>query len=147
MKTAKHFVFLSLFIFCANALVVAQSGNLSEIFKQHLNETNQQVKATDDADEKRAILNESFSKLLLTINRIDSTANLSDDERSLLLSFKEELQDKKSELNGEDGYDEVLDEDLDDFSDYSQQAMEQARRYITISVTTALLILIILLLL
>jgi hypothetical protein len=41
----------------------------------------------------------------------------------------------------------LADEDLDDFTDYSQQDMEQASRNITISLTTALLIIIILLLL
>lgn len=147
MKTIKATLFLAIFAFTFQSAAFAQSGNFSDIFKQHFNETVQQVKSSDDPDEKRAYLNQSFDKMLNAIDRIENSAVLSEDESAQLLSFKEDIEEKKSELNGLDGFDEIVDEDLDDFSNFSQQAMEQANRTITLSLTTALLIVLILLLL
>jgi hypothetical protein len=146
MKTIR-FITASIFLlFAAQSMAVAQSTNITETFKKHFNETVQQVQQTENADEKRFILNESFTKMLTSIDRIESMATLSDDESALLSAYKNDLLEKKNELNGLDGFDRVLDEDLDEFSNFSQDFMEQANRTITIGVTTALLILIILLL-
>lgn len=125
----------------------AQNHSLTETLKEHMNETVVHVKAAENADEKRSILNESFDKLITALNRIEARANFSEDELAQLQLLKDDIQERSSELNGLDGYDEVADADLDDFSEYSQQMMEQANRNITISLTTALLIVIILLLL
>ncbi|MBP3193775.1 hypothetical protein [Natronogracilivirga saccharolytica] len=125
----------------------AQSVNITESFKKHFNETVQAVHETDDADEKRAILNESFNKMISVIDRIESAVSLTEDENAILATYKYDLEKKKNQLNGLDGYDQVVDKDLDDFSNFSQDMIEQASRTITIGVTTALLILIILLLL
>lgn len=126
---------------------VAQTANLTETFKIHFNETVENVKETESAVDKKKLLNESFNKLIAAIDLIESRASLSDYERTEIATYKIELKEKLNELNGLDGFDEVADEDLDDFSDYSQDSMEQANSTITIGVTTALLILIILLLL
>ncbi|MCC5941026.1 MAG: hypothetical protein JJU37_05740 [Balneolaceae bacterium] len=147
MNKVKLIVLLSFLIFFTHSFAMAQSSNLTETFKEHFNETVQQVKTSDDAEEKRTILNNSFSKMLSAVDKIEREINLSDSERDKLIAFKDEIESRQNELNGADGYDEVVDEDLDDFSDYSQQSMEQASRNITISLTTALLIVIILLLL
>lgn len=85
--------------------------------------------------------------MIKAIDRVESAGEWTSDERNQLNSLKADIQDKMNELNGDDGFDEILDEDLIDFSDYSQQMMEQANRNITISLTTAILIVIILLLL
>ncbi len=85
--------------------------------------------------------------MTVAIERIESKANLSEKESAQLASYKSEIQDKKSELNGTDGFDKVLDKDLNDFSDYSQQHFEQADRTVTIGLTAALLIVLILILL
>jgi hypothetical protein len=146
MKTIR-FILTSIFLlFVAQSMAVAQSTNITETFKKHFNETVQQVQQTENADEKRFILNESFTKMLDSIDRIESVANLSENESAMLSSYKNGLLEKQNELNGLDGFNEVLDEDLDDFSNFSQDYMEQANRTVTIGVTTALLILIILLL-
>lgn len=147
MISIKHILLFSLLIFSTQSFVTAQSMGFTETFKEHFNTTVQQVKSADDADEKRSILNESFTRMLHAVEQIEEKANLNDSERNMLLAYKSEIESRQNELNGIDGYDEVVDEDLDDFSDYSQQAMEQASRTITISLTTALLIIIILLLL
>lgn len=129
------------------SVAVAQSVNLTETFKKSFNETFEEVQYTESADEKRTILNEKFSKMINVIDRIESKANLSEDESNQLSSYKAGLLEKQNELNGLDGFDEILDEDLDDFSEYSQQFFEQANRTITIGVGTAILIAILLLVL
>lgn len=125
----------------------AQNGNLSDIFKTHMNETVQNVKSSDSADEKRAILDESFNKMLKAVDKIEDNATMSDKEQSQLKAFRNTIEDKSNQLNGLKGFKRVADEDLEEFSDYSQQAMEQADRTLTISLTTLLLVVIILLLL
>jgi len=146
MKTLKAGLLFTIILFtCQTA--IAQSGSFSEIFKQHFNETAEKVEQAETAEEKRTYLNDSFDNMLTAINRIERTANLSDDEQAQLISFKEDIEERKSELNGLDGFDEIVDEDLDDFSNFSLEMMEQANRTITLSLTTALLIVLILLLL
>ncbi|MCH8558551.1 MAG: hypothetical protein LAT84_12045 [Balneolia bacterium] len=125
----------------------ASAQSLNEVLKQHMNETVQQVKATDDADEKRSILNASYENMLETASLIEKRVTLNEDEAAQIALLKSEINDRANQLNGLDGYERISDEDLDEFSDYSQQAMEQANRTLTISLTTALLIVIILLLL
>ncbi len=147
MKTL-YTILASMLLVCAiQTTSFAQSTDVTETFKKHFNETVQAVHATDNADEKRAILNESFSKMINVIDQIESRASLTEDEIANLNSYKLDLTEKMNELNGLDGFDEIMDEDLDDFSNFSQDFIEQANRTITIGIGTALLILIILLLL
>jgi hypothetical protein len=61
--------------------------------------------------------------------------------------FKAALQEKQDELAGSNGYVRVSDEQLNAFSDYVVQDMEQAAETITISLVAALLIIIIIILL
>src|SRR5690554_5290048 len=147
MKSIKIICYAIAFLFSIQTAAVAQSDNISEIFKEHINKTAQEVKSTDNPDEKRALLNDSFERMLTAIEKIETRASLTEAELARLEAMKVEIEDRSNQLNGLDGYDEVMDEDLDDFNDYSQQSMEQARRTITISVTTLLLVIIILLLL
>lgn len=147
MRTIRLITTTILLIFAIQSMAVAQTTNITETFKKHFNETVQKVQQTDSEDEKRVILNESFTKMITAIDRIEAQENLSEDQIAQLHSYKLGIEEKQNELNGLDGFDEVLDEDLDDFSNFSQQFIEQANRTITIGVTTALLILIILLLL
>lgn len=147
MKTLYTIITSILIVFTIQTVSFAQSADVTETFKKHFNETVEEVKETDKADEKRVILNESFDKMITAINRIESRASLSEDESAQLASYKLDLTEKINELNGQDGFDEIMDEDLDEYSDYAQDSMEQANRTVTIGVTTALLILIILLLL
>ncbi len=147
MRTIYLLISFIFMLFAIQPMAVAQSTNVTETFKKHFNETVQQVQQTDNADEKRLILNESFTKMITSLDRIKLRANLTEDEIAQVNSFRSEISDKQNELNGLDGFDEVVDEDLDDFSNYAQDFMEQANKTITIGVTTALLILIVLILL
>lgn len=147
MKTL-HIITVSVFLaFAVQSAAVAQSINLTETFKKSFNETVQDVRETENATEKRALLNDSFSKMIKVIERIESEAKLSADESAWIGSYKSEIQEKKSELNGVDGFNRVMDKDLNNFSDYSQHYMEQADRTITIGLTAVLLIILILILL
>ncbi len=147
MRTLNIILTSILFVCTIQTVSFAQSANVTETFKKHFNETVEKVHDTDNADEKRAILNESLNKMITAIDKIESKASLTEDESANLNSYKLDLTEKLNELNGLDGFDEVVDEDLDEYSDYAQDSMEQANRTVTIGVTTALLILIILLLL
>lgn len=146
MKTLYTFLASILLLFAFQTAAYAQSTNVTETFKKHFNETVQDVQNTEDADEKRAILNESFNKMIDVLDRIERMESLTEEESAGLHTYRVGLNEKVSELNGMDGFDEIVDEDLDDFSNYSQDFIEQADRTITIGVTTALLILIVLLL-
>lgn len=134
-------------LFGSVSITDAQSTDVTETFKKHFNQTVQQVHRAECPDEKRMILNESFSNMIEAIDLIEARANLSDDEKAMLSSFRNDVSDRQSELNGLDGFEQVEDADLDEFSNFSQDLMEQANRTVTLSVTTALLIIIILLLL
>lgn len=147
MKTIRLLITTALLLFAIQSIGVAQTGNITEMFKKHFNETVLQVQETESADEKRTILNDSFTKIIVAVDRIDSLTDLSEEKVAQLNYYKMGIVEKQNELNGLDGFDEVVDEDLEDFSEYSQQFIEQANNTITIGVTTALLILIILLLL
>lgn len=146
MKALHSVLAAMLVVFAIQSISYAQSSNVTESLKNHFNETVQAVHETDDVDEKRTILDDSFNRMITALNRIESLATLTEEENSVLLSYKFDLTEKQSELNGMDGFDEVMDDDLNDFSDYSQNFIEQANRTLTIGVSTAVLILIILLL-
>ncbi len=147
MKTLYTILAAVLLVCAIHTESFSQSVNITESFKMHFNETVKTVHKTDNADDKRALLNESFNKMIATIDRIEALASLTEDESTILASFRFDLTEKLSELNGLDGFDQIVDNDLNDFSNFSQDMIEQANRTITIGVTTALLILIILLLL
>lgn len=147
MKTIKFLTACILLIFSLQTISVAQTDRAADHLKKYINETVQKVENTDSAEEKRAILNSSFDQLITAVERAESMNRFSDEESGALTWFKNSITEKQNELNGLDGFDEIQDEDLDDFSNYVQQDMEQANRYITISISTALLIILILLLL
>ncbi|MGM0547525.1 MAG: hypothetical protein ACQEST_12480 [Bacteroidota bacterium] len=134
-------------VFAIQSFALAQSIDITETFKKSFNETVQKVQSTKNADEKRMLLNDSFSNMITVIERIESKATLSDDEVAQLNAYKSDIQEKKAELNGIDDFNRIQDKALNDFSDYSQQYFEQADRTITIGLTAALLIVLILLLL
>lgn len=146
MKSIKTFIYATFLLLMFQTSAFAQSGNLSETFKENFNQTVERVGEAESADEKRVILNNSFNKMVKVIDRIESTGDISEENRSALAAYKSNITEKSDQLNGLNGFDDIADEDLDDFSDYSQQDMEQANRSITIGVTTALLIILILLL-
>ncbi|MCH8496441.1 MAG: hypothetical protein LAT57_12530 [Balneolales bacterium] len=147
MKTVYTLLSALILVFTVQTVSFAQSTDLVETFKKHFNNTVETVKKTDDPAKKRTILNNSFDKMISTIDQIESLGTLTEDDHGRLNVLKLGLIEKQNELNGVEGFNEITDENLDEFSDYAQDYLEQANnRTITIGVTTAILILLVLLL-
>jgi hypothetical protein len=104
------------------------------------------VKATTDPSQKRAILNDKFQNMSKALDMVRSSPLVSKTDRAGIDRVKASLQEKQDELAGMNGYTRVSDDQLNAFSDYVVQDMEQADKTITISVVAALLIVIIIIL-
>ena len=117
-------------------------GELQKYFSDAANK----VKATENPVEKRQILTDSFQDMSKAMDKIQNSGLISDNDRTELFSLSITLQDKQDELAGVNGYERVSDSQLNNFSNYVVQSMEQADQTITISLVAALLILIVLIL-
>jgi ABC-type transporter Mla subunit MlaD len=124
----------------------ANAGGKDELQKYFSNVA-LKVKATENASQKREILNESFQSMSKALDKVQSLALISKDDRVGIDRFKATLQEKQDELAGNNGFVRVSDEQLNDFSDYVVQDMEQAAVMITISVVALLIILLLVVLL
>lgn len=147
MKLIKTLLFTAALCLVLTPVLFAQTTNVSETFKTHFNKTVVDVSETASPYEKRALLNKSFNKMLSAVERIESSGSLSAEELTTLDAFKFDIVEKSDELNGLNGFPGILDGQLDNFSKYTQQDMEQAvDRTITLTLGTVLLIILILLL-
>ncbi len=128
--------------------VMVQAGNAGgkDDIQKYFNDTACKVKATDNPAQKREILDKSLQTMSKALDRVESSGLISQDDRPGIDRFKTALQEKQDELTGTNGYERVPDGQLNAFSDYVVQDMEQAAQTITISVVTLLLIVIILVL-
>ena len=123
----------------------AYAGGKTELQK-YFNGTANKVKATENASEKRKILNESFQTMSEALDMVQSSGLMSKDDLVGIDRFKTTLQEKQDELEGSNGFERVSDEQLNAFSDYVVQDMEQADVIVTVSLVTLLLIAILLVL-
>lgn len=135
-----------LIAFALQSAAVAQGNNATEKIKNYINSTVQKVEKEENVTEKRAILNKSFDKMIGAFDRI-SKMNIPDTDAEAIIQLKNDIAEKRNELNGMEGFKRVDDSNLNNFAHYVQDDFEQADRTIVIGVTTALLIVIILLLL
>jgi len=126
--------------------IPVNAGGKSELQKHFSNAANK-VKATENASEKRKILDESFQSMSKTLDKVQSSGLISNEDRLSLDRFKATLQEKQYELAGINGYERVTDAQLNAFSNYVVQDMEQAAETITISVVALILIIILVVLL
>jgi hypothetical protein len=117
-------------------------GDLQKYFSDAANK----VKATDNPSEKRAILNESFHTMSKALVMVQGSTSMSKDDGVGIDRFIAALQEKQDELAGTNGYVRVPDAQLNAFSEYVVQDMEQADQIITISLVTLLLIIILIVL-
>jgi hypothetical protein len=129
--------------------VLVQAGNAQEKDKiqKYFNDTACKVKTTTDPAQKREILDKSLQTMFKALDRVESSGLISQDDRAGINRFKTTLQDKQDELKGTNGFERVADANLNAFSDYVVQDMEQADRFISISLVALLLIIIIVILL
>ncbi len=130
-------IFLSLLFF-----QTAKAGNPQKELKDYLNNEVQKVKQTDDAVQKRMMLNNLFIKLDKAINIAKETHVLSDEDASGMQKLQKIIKDGKAELNGENGFVKVEDQNLNRFADYTVQQMEQSTIVLSISLVALILIII-----
>lgn len=150
MRLAGHiFASLALVVGLALAAPVAQAdANPHDRLKKHVRDVVQTVKAAPTAAEKREILDDELRTMIAALDRAERMAtSLSEDDRAGIDALRARLQEKLDQLHGRDGYEAVPDGQLDTFADYVQQDFERADNTITLSLTTALLIVILLILL
>lgn len=141
---------ISLMAFLLTGLQVsafAQANDASTKLKKYINTMVHKVEKAEEPAQKRAIMNDSFDKMIKAFEKVGSMKHVSEEDRSGIAGLKSIITDKKDELNGLNGYDAVKNNQLNNFANYVQQDLEQADKEITISVTVLLLIIIILLLL
>jgi len=127
-------------------LVQAVAAGGKEDIQKYFSNAACKVKATIDPVQKRDLLDQSLQTMSKALDRVEGSGLVAQTDRAGLHRFKTTLQAKHEELLGLNGYERVADAQLNAFSDYVVQDMEQAERYITISLVSALLIIIILIL-
>ena len=115
--------------------------------KKYFSDTASKVKATADPAKKREVLDTSFRTMFKALDRVERSGLISKDDRAGIDRFKTTLQEKQDELLGRNGLERVSDTQLNAFSDYVIQDMEQAAQTVTIGLVSALLIIIIIILL
>jgi hypothetical protein len=113
--------------------------------RDHFHETALDVKATEDPTQKREILTRSLGDMTRAIGMAKSSTVSSASDDIELDRLQATLLERSDELAGVNGFDRVPDGELDAFSTYIVQDMEQAHT-VTISVVTLLLIIIIIIL-
>ncbi len=127
-------------------LGVASAAMAQDRIHQYLNDTALKVKATSSTVEKREILSRSLGEMTRAIDTVKGAPLTTDQDRANLNRLQATLQEKSDELVGTNGFDRVPDNQLNAFSTYIVQDMEQADKSITISLVAALLIVIIIIL-
>ena len=128
------------------AMAIPVNADGKDELKQFYSKMADKVKAAENADEKREILNESFNNMSNVLDKVLSSGLISESDRVGIEQYKAALLEKQYELEGSNGYERVQDKQLNSFANYVVQDMEQADSTITISVVALLLIIIIVIL-
>ncbi|NGP77556.1 hypothetical protein G3570_12985 [Balneolaceae bacterium YR4-1] len=147
MKIFKTFGLLILLLIGFQLSAIAQGNDATAKFKKYINNVVQKVEKAESPDQKRSILNDSFDNMIDTFDKVSGMKGVSEDNKAAIAKFRSTIVEKKNELNGNNGFAAVKNNQLNNFAHYVQQDLEQADETITISVTVLLLIIIILLLL
>ncbi len=117
------------------------------ILQNYFSNVAKKVKATNNQVEKRRILSESFQTMSTAMDMVQHVPFVSKSDRDGIDRIKASLRDKNDELVGNNGYEKITDAQLNAFSDYVVQDMEQAVPMITISLFALLLIVLLVVLL
>lgn len=127
-------------------MAFAEIAQGQDNLQKYFSDIASKVKATTDLSQKRTILDKSFDKMSKALNTVQSSPLISKDDRAGIDRFKVIVQEKQDELAGLNGYERVPDAQLNAFSDYVVQDMEQATQTVSISLVALLLIIIIVIL-
>jgi hypothetical protein len=128
------------------ALVQVSNASSSDNLKTYFSDTATRVKATADPAAKRETLSRSLQTMTQALQQAEALGLVAPDDRAGFDGFQASLQAKQDELKGTNGYGLLADAELNAFSDYVVQDMEQAAETVHISLVAALLIIIILIL-
>jgi hypothetical protein len=115
--------------------------------QKYFNNVAVEVKAANDPVAKREILHSSLDKMSRALDMAEGSPLLPEEAQGSVSRFRATLQEKRDELDGRNGFVAVSDAQLDNFSDYVVQDMEQALETVHISLISLLLIVIIVILL
>lgn len=121
--------------------VQAGDIDIAQRLDAYFDEAVEAVHATDDPDEKREILSDSFDDMATALGRIGRLPGLSAENEASIDGLRSDIRQHRKRLA------HVPDANLDRFADSVQQDLVLGNRTITLSLTTVLLILIILILL
>ena len=124
----------------------AFAGGKGEIQK-YFSDAATRAKATTDPVEKRQILDESFNTMFTALDIAQTLPFISKNDSLGIVRFRATLREKQDELAGRNGYVRVSDQQLNAFSSYVVQDIEQADEVITISLVTLILIILLVVLL
>lgn len=138
MKTHRGFGCFVMLI----ALALPASGQI----QKHFSDVSSKVKATENPSEKRVILDESFRTMLKALEIVENSPSISKTDLDGIACVQASLREKQEELAGVNGFTAPQDAELNAFSEYVVQDMEQADETITIGVVTLLLIIILIVL-
>lgn len=130
---------LMMFVFT----IPVNAGGKEEL-KKYFNNAANKVIATENVSEKREILNESFENMHKVLDEARNSGLISKEDQSGIDNFKAAIQEKQDELEGRNGFERVSDSQLNSFSLYVVQDMEQAAAGITISLLALVIIAILL---
>lgn len=138
-------MFLGFIVMMFILALPVNAGGKGEVQK-YFNDAANKVKATENVTEKRTILDESLKGMSKVLNVVQSSPFISNEDGEVIGRIKASLQEKQDELTGNNGFTRVSDSQLNNFSNYVVQSMEQAET-ITISLVALLLIIILVVLL
>jgi len=113
---------------------------------KYFNDTALKVKATEDPVQKREILSKNLSDMTKALDTVKGAPLTSEEDDAKLDRIQSTLREKSDELVGANGFDRVPDDQLNAFSTYIVQDMEQADKTLSIGLVTLLLIIIIIIL-
>jgi hypothetical protein len=129
----------SFMMMCVLAFPVHAGGKGQ--LQNYFNDAAIKVRAEADPTAKRTLLCESLQNMSKALDMVQQGTSMSASEGAGIERFKGLLQEKQDELAGTNGYVRVPDAQLNAFSQYVVQDMEQADQVVTISLVTLLLIL------
>jgi hypothetical protein len=136
MKTRTAFGSIVMMFVLALPVYAGGKGELQQYFSNIANK----VKATEKACEKRKILDESFQDISKSLETVQNLSLISKEDQVGINQLKATLKEKQDELAGKNGYQRVSDNQLNNFSDYVVQDMEQAATMVTISLVALVII-------
>lgn len=123
-----------------------ESAQAANQIQQFFNDGARDVKSVPVPAMKRAILDHEFQAVDSALRAVQSMPTVSLSDRAAIERYKAIVQDKRDELNGANGFIQISDAQLDSFSNYVVQDMEQADTIVTMSFVTLLLIILLIVL-